>query len=270
MPARAEHARARRSCCTTSAALRSCFGSGFGSRTTRLSSRPAIRSARVSGMRFDARTSRSRGRFRSSTRAKSFRCGKRAMCVAAASWLGGIDLFCTLPEDSRLALSRTAQEHIFAAGEAIVRQDDAGDSMYVILSRPRAGRPGAFGQGSRRDRERRIFRRDVDADGRSAHRHGSRHWRCQSPGDSGGALPCGRPRAPGSGRAHQSRRIHASHRARLSARHGRAAGQGIAARDTLFARIQRFLQAAWIAISYQLSVSSSKREPAPPLNLQLG
>lgn len=54
--------------------------------------------------------------------------------VAAASWLGGIDLFSTLPDDSRLALSRTAQEHIFAAGEAIVRQDDAGDSMYVILS----------------------------------------------------------------------------------------------------------------------------------------
>jgi CRP-like cAMP-binding protein len=54
--------------------------------------------------------------------------------VSAAHRLGGIDLFSTLPEDTRLALSRSAQEHIFAAGEAIVRQSDAGDSMYVILS----------------------------------------------------------------------------------------------------------------------------------------
>ena len=54
------------------------------------------------------------------------------------AWAGSI---CsrTLPDESRLALSRTAQEHIFAAGEAIVRQDEAGDSMYVVLTRPRAG-----------------------------------------------------------------------------------------------------------------------------------
>ena len=54
--------------------------------------------------------------------------------VSAAHRLGGIDLFSTLPEETRLALSRSAQEHIFAAGEAIVRQNDAGDSMYVILA----------------------------------------------------------------------------------------------------------------------------------------
>ncbi len=54
--------------------------------------------------------------------------------LSAAARLGAIDLFSTLPPESRLALSRTAQEHIFAAGEAIVRQNDAGSSMYVVLS----------------------------------------------------------------------------------------------------------------------------------------
>lgn len=54
--------------------------------------------------------------------------------LSAASRLGAIDLFSTLPAESRLALSRTAQEHIFGAGEAIVRQNDSGNSMYVVLS----------------------------------------------------------------------------------------------------------------------------------------
>ena len=133
--------RARRSCCTTSAASAlTVSASGSGLATTRSSSRRAIRCAPTSGTRSGARTSRSRGRSRSSTRARSCRCARRATCVAAANRLGGIDLFSTLPDEARLALSRTAQEHIFAAGEAIVRQGDAGDSMYVVLSRPRAGR----------------------------------------------------------------------------------------------------------------------------------
>lgn len=54
--------------------------------------------------------------------------------MAAASRLGAIDLFTTLPIEQRLALSRSGQEHIHGAGEAIVRQDDAGKSMYVVLS----------------------------------------------------------------------------------------------------------------------------------------
>lgn len=54
--------------------------------------------------------------------------------LAASSKLGSIDLFSTLPPDSRLALARTGNEHIFGAGEAIVRQNDSGDSMYILLS----------------------------------------------------------------------------------------------------------------------------------------
>jgi CRP-like cAMP-binding protein len=54
--------------------------------------------------------------------------------LGAAAILGGIDLFAMLTSETRAALSRGAQEHIFAAGEAIVRQGDAGSSMFVVLS----------------------------------------------------------------------------------------------------------------------------------------
>ena len=54
--------------------------------------------------------------------------------MAAAVRLGTIDLFGELPQDLRIALSRTGHEHIFGAGEAIVRQNEAGSSMYVVLS----------------------------------------------------------------------------------------------------------------------------------------
>jgi small-conductance mechanosensitive channel/CRP-like cAMP-binding protein len=52
----------------------------------------------------------------------------------AAGLLNTIDLFSSLPPDSRLTLARAANEHIFCAGEAIVRQGDAGSSMYVVVS----------------------------------------------------------------------------------------------------------------------------------------
>ena len=54
--------------------------------------------------------------------------------LAAAARLGAIDLFSTLPQEARLALSRTAPEQIFAAGEAIVREGESGSSMYVVLA----------------------------------------------------------------------------------------------------------------------------------------
>jgi len=53
---------------------------------------------------------------------------------AAAAHLANVDLFKTLSAESCVALSKAADEHLFAAGEAIVRQDAAGDSMFVILS----------------------------------------------------------------------------------------------------------------------------------------
>jgi small-conductance mechanosensitive channel/CRP-like cAMP-binding protein len=54
--------------------------------------------------------------------------------MSAAARLGAIDLFAPLPQDARIALSRTGQDHIFAAGEPIVRQGEAGSSMYVVLN----------------------------------------------------------------------------------------------------------------------------------------
>lgn len=51
----------------------------------------------------------------------------------AAALLGGLDLFKTLDVDARYALSKSSQEHLFAAGEAIVKQDADGDSMFVLL-----------------------------------------------------------------------------------------------------------------------------------------
>jgi small-conductance mechanosensitive channel/CRP-like cAMP-binding protein len=52
----------------------------------------------------------------------------------AATRLGAIELFATVAPDRRLELARDAHEHLFCAGEAIVRQGDAGSSMFVVLS----------------------------------------------------------------------------------------------------------------------------------------
>jgi small-conductance mechanosensitive channel/CRP-like cAMP-binding protein len=51
----------------------------------------------------------------------------------AAAQLASIDLFATLPADTRARLAREAADHLFAAGEAIVRQGDDGNSMFVVL-----------------------------------------------------------------------------------------------------------------------------------------
>ena len=53
--------------------------------------------------------------------------------AAAADSLAEVDLFKTLPLEARHALASSANHHLFAAGEAIVRQDAAGDSMFVLL-----------------------------------------------------------------------------------------------------------------------------------------
>jgi CRP-like cAMP-binding protein len=52
---------------------------------------------------------------------------------AAADHLAELDLFKPLSSDARSALAHASNEHIFAAGEAIVRQDAAGDSMFILM-----------------------------------------------------------------------------------------------------------------------------------------
>jgi CRP-like cAMP-binding protein len=52
----------------------------------------------------------------------------------AAERLASVELFATLPPESRHALSTAAGHRLFAAGEAMVRQGADGDSMFVVLT----------------------------------------------------------------------------------------------------------------------------------------
>ena len=56
-----------------------------------------------------------------------------AHVAGAAVQLGAVDLFAQLDAGARQALSASADEHLFAAGETIVRQGASGDSMFVVL-----------------------------------------------------------------------------------------------------------------------------------------
>lgn len=51
----------------------------------------------------------------------------------AGQLLGSVDLFTVVAPESRQALAAASQEHVFAAGEAIVRHNAPGDSMFVVL-----------------------------------------------------------------------------------------------------------------------------------------
>ena len=53
--------------------------------------------------------------------------------AAAADQLAQLDLFKPLSSEARSTLASASHEHIFAAGESIVRQDAAGDSMFVLM-----------------------------------------------------------------------------------------------------------------------------------------
>jgi len=53
--------------------------------------------------------------------------------AAAADHLSSINLFKTLGAEARHALAGSAGHHLFCTGEAIVRQDAEGDSMFVLM-----------------------------------------------------------------------------------------------------------------------------------------
>jgi CRP-like cAMP-binding protein len=53
---------------------------------------------------------------------------------SAAEYLAAVDLFSTLTAEERQALAAAGTQPLFAAGEAIVRQDAEGDSMFVVLA----------------------------------------------------------------------------------------------------------------------------------------
>jgi CRP-like cAMP-binding protein len=54
--------------------------------------------------------------------------------TVAAEHLSSISLFKTLNAEARHALANAAGHHLFCAGEAIVRQDAEGDSMFVLMN----------------------------------------------------------------------------------------------------------------------------------------
>lgn len=54
--------------------------------------------------------------------------------AAVARLLGAVDLLTPLSDAERDTLAQACAEHLFAAGECIVRQGDAGDSMFLVLS----------------------------------------------------------------------------------------------------------------------------------------
>lgn len=54
--------------------------------------------------------------------------------LSAAERLETVDLFATQTLEARHRLATAARHHLFAAGEAMVRQDAEGDSMFVLLS----------------------------------------------------------------------------------------------------------------------------------------
>lgn len=56
-----------------------------------------------------------------------------ARVAAAAERLARVDLLKPLSAEARHALAAASREHLFAAGEAIVRQEAEGDSMFVLL-----------------------------------------------------------------------------------------------------------------------------------------
>jgi len=57
-----------------------------------------------------------------------------AHVTAAADRLGSVDLFSTQSLEARQHLATAARHHLFAAGEAMVREGAEGDSMFVLMS----------------------------------------------------------------------------------------------------------------------------------------
>jgi CRP-like cAMP-binding protein len=57
-----------------------------------------------------------------------------AHVATAADHLGTVDLFSKETPEARHQLATAARHHLFAAGEAMVRQGAEGDSMFVLLS----------------------------------------------------------------------------------------------------------------------------------------
>ncbi len=78
------------------------------------------------------------------------RAAERERVEAGARLLAAIDLFAKLTDAERLALAGRCRPGIFGAGETIVRQGEAGHSLFLIES----GRVGIFVDQNGRDRTR--------------------------------------------------------------------------------------------------------------------
>ena len=93
----------------------------------------ATRCAAIYGTRFAVTASRSRIRSRSNTAARNEPADRRRGFATSPIGLAEIDLFTGLDDVDRARLAEGRPEHLFGAGERIVRQGDAGQSMFVVL-----------------------------------------------------------------------------------------------------------------------------------------
>ena len=129
-------------------------------------------------------------------------------------WLAGVDLFATLTGEHRREIAESSATRIYGNGEAIVRQGQPGESMFVVGIGPRGRGAGARSPRGRDDRARRLLRRDVAADRRAADRDRRRARRHRGARDRRRPLPAARRGEPASGRADRCRGRHPPHGAR--------------------------------------------------------
>ena len=130
--------------------------------TTPSTRRRAIRSHQ-SGTCSAAAASRFRTRFRFSSNVTSGRSDPKRHVSAEAVWARSICSRRLAGGIAPRAVAHREGAHL-RAGEPIVRQGEGGSSMFVVLERPRPRRARARRAGSGGDSNRRILRRDVDAD----------------------------------------------------------------------------------------------------------
>ena len=127
--------------------------------------------------------------------------------------LAGTDLFGLLSVEDRQALAAASPLRLFGADEAIVRQGDAGYSAFVVCDGRGSCKPGPGRCRAGCARPRAVFRRDVAADRRSAHRVGPCRRRLHGRRDHVGRVSRVRDESAGAGGTHRRRHRRAARRA---------------------------------------------------------
>ncbi len=173
--------------------------------------------------------------------------------------LARVDLFSRLTDDQRRDIAAASAIRVFGPGEVIVRQNDPGQSMFIVCSGAVSGGARAGSAGGRRHRGGRLLRRDVAADRRRAVGVGHRQGRRIGPRARCGALPLAWCRGSEGRRADRPCGDQAARRARSDTRRdperrrGRCPGDVSGSDETLSRAEVRSYQLC----SYQLQLEHS-------------